>query len=53
MAFVTPEYPLIYNLYQHFIAKKLGLSIEDFDDKFKMTKNNYHSKIILNMVLGK
>ena len=32
---LNPEYPLIYYLYKHFIVKKLGVSIVNFDEKFK------------------
>lgn len=44
VAFLKPEYPLIYHLYQHFIMKKLGISIVDFDEKFKMPRSNYYRK---------
>ena len=44
-AAVKPEFSLLYNLYQHFIVKKLGLSIVDFDEKFKMPRNTYGSKL--------
>lgn len=41
---LNPEYPLIYYFYQHFIVKKLGVSIVDFDEKFKRPRSNYYSK---------
>ena len=42
--FLNPEYPLIYHLYQHFIVKKLGASIVNFDEKFKKPRSNYYNK---------
>ena len=33
------EYPLIYYLYQHFIVKKLGVSVVNFHEKFKKPRN--------------
>ena len=53
LAFLAPEYPLIYNLYKHFVVDKLGTVVEDFDDKFKLAKSSYHSNIIDNMIRGK
>ena len=34
VAVADPEYPLIYHLYQHFVVKKLGVTIVDFDKNF-------------------
>lgn len=53
IVFVTPEYPLIYNLYRHFIVKNLGATVENYDDKFKLAKSSYHSNIIDDMIRGK
>jgi len=36
---LNSEYPLIYHLYQHFIVKKLGVSIVNFDEKFTEPKS--------------
>jgi len=41
VAVLNPEYPLICYLYKHFIVKKLGVSIVDFDEKFKKTRSTY------------
>ncbi len=35
IAAINPEFPLIYYLYKHFIVNELGVSIVDFDKKFK------------------
>lgn len=43
---INPEYPLVYYLYQHFIVKKLGVSIVNFDVKFKTPRSNYFNSII-------
>jgi len=40
VAVLNCEYPLIYYLYQHFIVKKLGVSIVNFDEKFKKPRSN-------------
>jgi Fe-S-cluster containining protein len=37
---LNSEYPLIYYLYDHFIVKKLGVSIVNFDEKFKRPRSN-------------
>lgn len=46
ISLVDPEYPLIYNLYNHFIIKKLGTSIENYDEKFNLARSNYYKNII-------
>lgn len=44
VAVLNPEYPVIYYLYQHFIVKKLGVSIVNFDEKFKKPRSAYYNK---------
>jgi Fe-S-cluster containining protein len=41
VAILSPEYPLIYHLYHHFIVKKLGVSIVNFDEKFKKPRSTF------------
>ncbi|MBU3142391.1 YkgJ family cysteine cluster protein [Clostridium sp. CF012] len=50
VAVLNPEYPLIYYLYQHFIVKRLGVSIVNFDEKFKKPRSTYYNTLINNKI---
>lgn len=51
IAMLELQYPLIFKLYDHFIVKKLGTTIDNYDEKFKLAKSTYYNKIIKNKTL--